>query len=444
MIEHLKRFGRRLVVMIGGEALQSAFHFGLNIALVQMLTAHDYGAFATVMVLGGVGLTYIRAFAGMPVSLWTGRSRSHRAAGAYGVTFGSGAAVLSLVLGAATGAIMLLWIGAYGLVVGIFVGLWCMRSYLRNAMFALGLQGPAIVGDTVYTLAGAALSAVFLSMNGGDKLQAAFVILGVANACGIATILALARRPVRFSLGRNVWRRYRKLLRQLGWTGLSVTTANLQGQGLPLLLAATSGPAAFAPIAAGLVLFAPLRVISLAFANLMQPVIAADVSRRETDRLWSQSWSWSLVMGAGCVVYGAAMIVLLPHIKSQVFVGAPIYVIGFCCWAIYAATLLYVIPRLILEAANAFRAIAVITAVAAVVGMVMIALILTIAQPAWSLIGAFVSEIIVLVACWAAVRNIFASPPARPGEPAPRASKGLSELRAIAELSESPSHAGCP
>jgi len=45
---------RRLVLMIGGEAMQSGFHFALNIALLHMLSAQGYGLFAIGMVMGGV------------------------------------------------------------------------------------------------------------------------------------------------------------------------------------------------------------------------------------------------------------------------------------------------------------------------------------------------------------------------------------------------------
>ncbi len=35
---------RRLVLMIGGEAMQSGFHFALNIALLHVLSAQGYGS----------------------------------------------------------------------------------------------------------------------------------------------------------------------------------------------------------------------------------------------------------------------------------------------------------------------------------------------------------------------------------------------------------------
>ena len=61
---------RRLALMVGGEAIQSGFHFALNIALLHVLSASGYGIFAIGMVMGGVGLAYIRSLTAVPASIW--------------------------------------------------------------------------------------------------------------------------------------------------------------------------------------------------------------------------------------------------------------------------------------------------------------------------------------------------------------------------------------
>src|SRR5450755_863846 len=99
MLAHFKRFGKRLILMTGSEAIQSAFHLALNIALVHVSSARDYGVFAIVMLMGGLGLTYVRALFAMPVTVFIGHSRQDRAAQAYDVAFGSGALVLSILIG---------------------------------------------------------------------------------------------------------------------------------------------------------------------------------------------------------------------------------------------------------------------------------------------------------------------------------------------------------
>jgi hypothetical protein len=84
---------RRLVLMIGGEAIQSGFHFALNIALLHVLSAEGYGIFAIAMVMGGVGLSYIRSLTAVPASIWMGKSTNRAGVDAHDVTFGSAALV---------------------------------------------------------------------------------------------------------------------------------------------------------------------------------------------------------------------------------------------------------------------------------------------------------------------------------------------------------------
>jgi hypothetical protein len=70
-------------------------------------------------------------------------------------------------------------------------------------------------------------------------------------------------------------------------------------------------------------------------------------------------------------------------------------------------------PRITLEVISAFRAVAIITAAAAIVGMTMAAAILQVAAPAWSMLGAVASEAIVVVCCWTVMARLLDHPPAR-------------------------------
>ena len=110
-----KGLAKRLVLMVCGEALQSGFHFALNLALIHLLPAEAYGVFAIVMVIGGLGLTYIRSFTAMPASIWIAQSRNRAAANVHEVTFGSGAVVLSLVMAVGVWLLLRTWLD-FGLV----------------------------------------------------------------------------------------------------------------------------------------------------------------------------------------------------------------------------------------------------------------------------------------------------------------------------------------
>lgn len=101
----LTRFGFGLA----GEGAQSAFHFGLNLALLRSLSAYDYGLFAIVFALGSLALTYSNALVATPVSVALPRLRRPGAADVQDGVFGTVAVASSAVLALATGAGLAWW-----------------------------------------------------------------------------------------------------------------------------------------------------------------------------------------------------------------------------------------------------------------------------------------------------------------------------------------------
>ncbi|MBN9549927.1 MAG: hypothetical protein J0H31_13875 [Alphaproteobacteria bacterium] len=392
------------MLMIGGEAMQSGFHFALNLALLHLLSAQGYGLFALAMVMGGVGLSYIRSLTAVPATIWMSKSTNSAGVDAHDVTFGSAALVVALLLGLGTGLLMRLLGDPSGIGAACFVGAWSLRSHMRTAFFARRMQLVVSISDAVFTFVGMVLAAVTIWLF-ADALQATFYALAAANLIGIVVLVRLARRKLRISFRAPTWRRYARLWPQLCWSGFSATTTNIQGQCLALLVAGIAGPAAYAPLAAVLVLFAPLRIISLAFSNMTQPELAKLMHRNETARVWTQARIWALVMGLGSLAYGCGVLFILPMIKSQALQGVSTGVIGLLAIANYVPIMLYVMPRVVLEIMSDFRIVALITMGGAIVGLALIAVILAIAPPTWALAGSAVSETFVLALSWYFARH---------------------------------------
>jgi O-antigen/teichoic acid export membrane protein len=398
----LRRVLGRLVVMIGGEAMQSAFHLGLNLALLHAVSAHDYGIFALVMVIGGIGLTYIRSLTALPASVAITQSRRPGAANAYEISFGAAATLLSLLFAAGVAIVLNAWLDEGILPGGAFIGLWAMRSHLRTVFFARDRQGIVSLSDIAFTASGAA-GAVLVLVAGDHILRYTFLVLACANGLGVAVLLGLARRPVRIAAGLHLWRRYRKLWRDLKWSLLSVSITNLQGQGMALLVAAIAGPAAYAPIAAALVLFVPLRIVSTAFANMMHPEMSRLLQRFDVARIGRLFRLWPGALALAAMGYGLAAIVILPRIQPETLAQAHFYRTAFVAWLTCSIPMLYVLPRVWLEIRLDYRSIALLSALAAVVGLALVLVILFTTDPSWALIGSAVSELIVLLGSWAIV-----------------------------------------
>lgn len=395
----IARILARLVMMIGGEAMQSAFHLALNLALLHAVPAYEYGIFALVMVIGGLGLTYIRSLTALPASICITQSRSAAAASAFEITFGSAALLLSATLAVALACLLNVWLKEGALTGGAFVGLWTLRSHLRTVFFARARPRLVSVSDLAFTLSGAA-GTVLVLLDGEHVLQHTFLALVCANALGIVSMLAFARRPVRVSFGVHVWRRYARLWRDLRWSLVSVTITNIQGQGMALLVAGIAGPAAYAPIAAALVMFVPLRIIATAFANMLHPEMSASLSRGEVQKVWRLMRTWSIPLGLFALLYGGTIMIALPLIQPGTLENAQFYQLAGLAWAVFTLPMLYTMPRIRLEIILDFRSIAILSALAAAIGLTLVLGILLTSPPSWALFGSAVSELTVLAGTW--------------------------------------------
>ena len=410
---------RRFALMLSGEVLQSTFHFALNLALVPILSPHDYGVFAIAFLAGGIGVTYIRALAGVPISTFLPPRLGRRTARALEVTFGSGAIATSALIGAVGAAALLAVPEVHPFSGGLLVGLWCLRSYLRFACFARRRTLEAAAGDLAFAIAGSGFVFALVHGPGTSGLRVDSVLLALAGAhvVGICVSLIALREPVRVSFGTAFRRRYRALAARLAWSLLGVTTNNVQGQGQTLVVALVSGPQAYAPIAATLVLFAPLRLTATVLVNMALPEIAAHLGRGDEAAARRLVRRVSALILAGCLLYGGLIFATLPTIDAHLFAGRfshePLELIATLLWGVITVSMTYAAPRALLEAQQAFRFLAGLSAAGAVIGLSVVTTLLLVSTPAWSILGLLMSETIVLVGCvWRLART--ASPPTEP------------------------------
>ena len=390
----------RFAVILLGELLQSLFHFALNILLVRELGAHDYGLFAIVFTAGAVGITYIRALVAVPATLHLTRSLGRPAALGYDVMFGSGAVLVSGLLGLGVCAALVPVIGLGALAAGAFVGLYAFRSYLRIVLLARGHPRIAGLSDLVYAVCGGLFVARGLDGEGTALLDRAFLAIALAHAVAIAVAYGVLRERLRFSLHARARARYRSIWRTLVWSLAGVTSLTVQGQGLTLLFGLLAGPAAYAPIAATLVLYAPLRIPTSALMNMVLPEISGFLANREIPAARRLVFRHAGLIGGACLAYGAVMAAALPLIQVILFkgrfAGEPMGWIGLGVWAVVTVSLLYAIPRAYLEASAAFRTITAGAVASAALGFALMVPALLMLPPATALVGLLASELATL------------------------------------------------
>ncbi len=404
----------RYAVILSGELTQSLFHFVLNILLVRELGAHDYGLFAIVFTVGAVGITYIRALVAVPATLHLARSLGRPAARGYDVMFGSGAILVSGLLAVGVGVALVPVIGFGALAAGAFVGLYAYRSYLRIVLLARGRPRIAGLSDLVYAVCGGLLVARGLDGVGAALLDRAFAAIALAHALAIAAAYAALRERLRIALHARARARYRAIWKTLAWSLAGVTGLTVQGQGLTLLFALLAGPAAYAPIAATLVLYAPLRIPTMALMNMVLPEITRLLASGQVAAARRIVVRGAALLGGACLAYGAAMAALLPAVEGVLFkgrfAGEPMGWIGLGVWAVVTVSLLYAIPRAYLEASAAFRSITAGAVASAALGFALMVPALLFLPAATALVGLLASEVATLAWSLGAVRTLARGP----------------------------------
>jgi O-antigen/teichoic acid export membrane protein len=437
MRRDLVGLGRNFILSLGGEGVQSGFHFALNLILIRVLSAYDFGVFAIAFVLGGIALSYGNALVSVPAAVHMPRLKSPGAVNYQDVVFGSVALVFSAVIGALIAAGLLLTINhtTESIAGGFFVGLWTLRNHVRTAMFARRMMAGATLSDVSYTVSGILFVAVALWLDrDGERVTSTLVALAAANfvATGIA-LRALGLR-IRVSFRRGIWRRYRGIWSDIAWSLFGTTTWNVQSQALTFLVAAIAGPAAYAPVAAGMVLFTPLRPAVNAFINVFRADFVAALAEGRYRRLNVTLYSASAMIVIACIAAGAGIWLIWPFLDAHIFAGKfdhsslPLIVVFSGLSAVVYLT--YNVPLALIQAAGHFKPVAIATTCGGIVGLCTVSVLLGVTSVAWSLAGVVAGEAVCGVYLWIAARRILQRHTAPAWRPAAPAAVNVAEVRA--------------
>ncbi len=178
---------------------------------------------------------------------------------------------------------------------------------------------------------------------------------------------------------------------------------------MAFLVVAEAGPGAFAPIAAMLAFFAPLRVFSVSLSNLLQPEISRLAAAGDDAGWRALRATWTARALALALLYGGAGLLVIPRLHLPALQHQPIALIAISAWTLYAVVLAYLAPRLLLETRLRFREIAAITTLGAAVGLAATAGLLLAAPPAYAILGGVLGESVAAAATWkAATRPLTA------------------------------------
>jgi len=399
MARDITTLGRNFLLSLSGEGVQSGFHFALNLLLIRILSAYDFGVFAIVFVLGGISLTYGNALISVPATIELARQKSTRAFDYLDAVFGTVAFLISIAIAViiAGGLWLTIGIGSEALAGGAFVGSWTLRNHIRAVMFARYAPEAATLSHLGYSMTAVIPIVGILVLGRALDVTSVLTALVIGNLVGCYLPLRLRGRPTRLRFRKDTKRRYQRIWANVAWSLFGTATWNVQGQGLMFLVASIAGPAAYAPIAAATVLFNPLRPAVAAFVYVFRPDFVRALVERRSRHLIVVSSVVSVIIVSGCGLVGIAIWLAWPYLDAHIFgnkfAGASMPLILALSGVSATIYLTYTVPLTLVQAAGEFKAVAIATTIGAFVGIASILFLLANFSVAWSLLGSVLGEL---------------------------------------------------
>ncbi len=388
----------RLLLSVGAQGLVSGFHFALNIALLRLVTPWEYGMFAFAFVLAMFAGAVNNALISTPLTVYTPvladavERRSQEAMfSTLNVLLFVALLVAGLVGSALAGHDASLVIG-----MAVFVAVYAARQYSRSVGYTHMRPLVTAGGDMTYVVAGSlliALMALFMR-----PLPVGYVLLGLAGGNLVAMLFERSRieSPARALLQLAPCGHYGRVWKASKWALAGSLTTLFLMQAHSLIITATNGADAFAPLAAGAVLFGPVRVALLTWQNMVKPELAVQLAAGELPRVGRTVRITSLAMVGAVCLLGAFLWLAWPLVYEIMYVeryaDRPMAAI-VALWTVitlFAAS--YNPPSAALQAMKDFRILAMASIYGAVISGVLVALLLIFTRPEWTLFGILGAE----------------------------------------------------
>lgn len=395
---------RRYLLILGGEAGVSVFHFLLNVKLIRTLEPTDYAVFGILFLAAAVVALYMGAFSSVPLTVHVPKATTKRQAALLEVVFGVVAAGVTIATFASVAVLGALLAGDWrtGLWAGAFAALFSLRYHLRSIFYARRTGHNSSMADLIYIGVGFT-GLVVAYLIEGDQMRAAtpFVILAVA--CGLSIAYAMLAHMPKFKLSprRTILRRIRRYYSEIGWGAAQVSVTTLQSQALVVLVGLMSGPSAYAALHAGVSILGPLRMVTIAWTNTFRPEVAALLGRGEWEvamrKLWRSTFAGVVLM----CLFGAALYVAWPWIHAFVFAAKfshePMGLIVGLHWLAALMYLSHDNLEQFARANNDMKALFRMRVVGGLVSIVAIAILLWTTNPAIAILGVAIGEAATLV-----------------------------------------------
>lgn len=389
----------RLALSVGAQAMVSGFHFALNLLLLRVVSPYDYGVFAFAFVMAMFASAINNALISTPLTVYTPVIEDEQERAQQEAMFSTLNLLLFSVL-ILLGAGYAIWSElpvSIGLSVSVFVAVYAARQYSRSTGYARMRPLITASGDTTYVVSGTLIVVALLLTV--DQLTVSHVLLALAAA----NLCAMLNERLRLHGFNRRWlflsriNSYNKVWEQSRWALAGSLTTLFLAQAHSVIITSTNGPHAYAPLAAGFVLFGPVRVALLTWQNMVKPELAVDLSKSRHSAVRAQIKTTTILMVAAVIALALCLWAAWPWIYQFMYAEQysdqpmAMIVLMWSIIAVFAAS--YNAPAAALQAMRDFKVLAMASIYGAIISGLLVSLTLYLFKPESTLYGILVAEI---------------------------------------------------
>lgn len=403
----------RYLSAVLSQGLISGFHFVLNLTLVKLLGLSDFGIYALTFVAAVMAAAVSNALVSTPLCVYAPAAKSDLERVRIQMMLTT---IMSLLLGAglALGLVASFAVSDSGVQLSTllaaigFVASYLARQYSRSFGYARFDVIGVLFGDACYVTAGAVL--ISFALWNGTALNATqvFTMLTLANLLAILVELKRFPESMKILPVQTALKDYRTIWIQSRWALLGAVTTIVVSQAHSIVVTVLESPTAYAPLAAGFVIFGPVRVVFSTIQNVLKPEMALAVSNQKYgDARWQMfamsGLSLAAVVGLSLLAY-MLWPVLDSYLYAEQYSHAPMLEI-VALWA--GITMIAAIqngPFTALQAMKKFKPLALSSVYGSILSVALVTIATGFAPVQWSILGILMAES--FVAVWVVVLSL--------------------------------------
>ena len=397
---------RKYVLSFLDQGLLSAFNFALGFVLIRTWQPEEFGVFAfwQTVALFCVGIQ--NALVNTPFSVFvpTCETDSERE-GAERMLSSVNVRLIAVLVGSVAAANLLFPLAgsvspAVTAAVAAYVGGMLLREYARGVGFGRQRPETALRADVVHLVIACSIL-VFYALDAAPlDLALVLGLLALGNAIGGGAGIVMEGRGSILAFDGFSRRAYGPIWKESKWALTGVVTTELQARGYVYLVTALVGLHALGILAAGRILFAPIRVLLSAWGRVARPYLAQAAAEGRRAAI-----ARTVLVACVVVVFALLALYLLIYLAWPLIQG---YLyrqkyddIGWIVagWgAVVLVSSIRSIFSITLQSFKKFRPLAIATVHGAVVSMVSVAVIVPVFGFEMTFVGVALGEAVALTA----------------------------------------------